>query len=165
MDIARADGDADSWLEAADGLAALTGDPAFVEALQSDGMTDERFAVIVRRVLPGVTQKQLNLFRLLRRKSRLALGPSIASYLHEAVDEERGVVRAVVTTAVELDDDRRRQVRERIATATGRVVELETRVDPSIMGGMVIRIGDQLVDGSTRARLQRLRAGLERVAV
>ncbi len=165
MDIARADGDVDGWLEAVDALAALTSQPQFVDALQADGMTDEKFATIVRRVLPNATQKQLNLFRLLRRKSRLSLGPSIASYLHEVVDEERGVLRAVVTTAVELDDDRRRQVTERINSATGRQVELETRVDPEIMGGMVVRIGDQMVDGSTRARLQKLRASLERAAV
>ena len=165
LDIARADGDLDGWLEAADALAALTSDSRFVEALQGDGMTDDKFAAIVRRVLPNATQKQLNLFRLLRRKSRLSLGPSIASYLHEMVDEERGVLRAVVTTAVELDDDRRRQVSERIAAATGRQVELETRVDPAIMGGMTVRIGDQMVDGSTRARLLKLRASLERAAV
>jgi len=162
MDIARDDGDVDGWLEAVDALAGLTAEPAYVDALQADGMTDENFATIVRRVLPTATQKQLNLFRLLRWKSRLSLGPSIASYLHEVADEERGVLRAVVTTAVELDEDRRRQVGERITSATGRAVEMETRVDPAIMGGMVVRIGDQMVDGSTRARLQKLRASLER---
>lgn len=165
MDIARVDGDVDGWLEAVDALAALTAEPAYVAALQADGMTDENFSAIVRRVLPTATQKQLNLFRLLRRKSRLSLGSSIASYLHEVVDEERGVLRAVVTTAVELDDERRRQVGERITSATGRTVEIETRVDPTIMGGMVVRIGDQMVDGSTRARLQKLRASLERATV
>lgn len=165
LDIAKSEGNLDAWLEAGEALEALTSESAFVTALQGDGMTDERFAVVVRRVLPGVTEKQLNLFRLLRRKGRLALGPSIASFLRELVDEERGVLRAVVTTAVELDDARREQIRQQIVQSSGRQqVEIETRVDPSILGGIVIRIGDQMMDGSTRSRLQHLRSSLERAA-
>ncbi len=165
MDIARADGDLDAWLEAADALESLTSESRFIVALQADGMTDEKFAAIVRSVMPGVNEKQLNVFRLLRRKSRLSLGASIASYLRELADDERGVLRAVVTTAVELDAERLERVRQRIVDTTGRSrVELETRVDPAILGGMVVRIGDQMLDGSTRARLQELRSSLERAA-
>lgn len=165
MEIARADGDLDSWLEAADALDELTSDGRFVNALQADGMTEEKYLAIVRRVLPNATEKQLNVFRLLRRKTRLSLGPSIASYLRELADEERGVLRAVVTTAVALDAERMERVRQRIVSMTGRDrVELEAQVDPAILGGMVIRIGDQMLDGSTRARLQELRSSLERAA-
>ena len=165
MEIAKAEGNLDAWLEVADALEALTAETRFVDALQADGMTDEKFAGIVRRVMPTATEKQLNVFRLLRRKGRLSLGPSIASYLRELADEERGVLRAVVTTAVELDPQRLEAVRRRIVSTTGQAqVELEARVDPSILGGMVIRIGDQLLDGSTRARLQELRSTLEQAA-
>src|SRR5690554_969351 len=154
MDIARADGDLDSWLGFADALDELTSEGRFVAALQADGMTDEKLIAIVRRIMPDVTEKQLNVVRLLRRKARLSLGSSIASYLRELADEERGVLRAVVTTAVELDAERAERVRQRIVETTGRNrVELETRVDPAILGGMVVRIGDQMLDGSTRARL------------
>jgi len=165
MEIAKRDGALESWLEAVDALDALTTESRYVGLLQADGMTDENFRQIVSRVLPNGTQSQVNLFRLLRRKSRLSLGPSIASFVRELADEERGVLRAVVTTAVELDDARLQQVRERIASTSGRQVEIESRVDPSILGGMVIRIGDQMVDGSTRSRLRKLRSSLERVAV
>lgn len=165
MDIARTEGNLDTWLEVADALESLTAEARFVDALQGDGMTDDKLVAIVRRVLPSATEKQLNVFRLLRRKARLSLGPSIASYLRELADEERGVLRAVVTTAVELDPQRLEAVRQRIVQTTGRAqVELEARVDPSILGGMVIRIGDQMLDGSTRTRLQELRSSLERAA-
>ena len=160
MDIARASGTFESWREAIEGLAALTQSPEFVAALQSDGMTDERFAAIVRQVVPGISDVQLNLFRLLRRKGRLALGPSIASYFAELLDQERGIVRARVRTAVPLDDAQREAIRERLAAETGRTVELETEVDPSIIGGAILQVGDQLIDGSTRRRLQRLRQEL-----
>lgn len=165
VEIARADGDADAWSTAVEGLASLTAEPRFVDALQADGMTDDAFVAIVRRVVPGATAKQLNLFRLLRRKGRLALGRSIASYFRELMDEERNVVRAVVTTAVELDAERQGAVRAKLQQQTGRTVELETRVDPAILGGMTVRVGDQLVDGSTRTRLRSLRSSLERAAL
>lgn len=165
IEIARADGDADSWLAAVDGLASLTAESRFVDALQADGMTDDAFVAIVRRIVPGITPKQLNLFRLLRRKGRLSLGRSVASYFRELMDEERSVLRAVVTTAVDLDSEREAAVKRRLQEQTGRTVELETRVDPAILGGMTVRVGDQLVDGSTRTRLRNLRSSLERVAL
>lgn len=162
--IARQDGSLDSWAEAMEALESLTSRPEFVAALQADGMTDEKFQTIVRRVSPGVAPVQMNLFRLLRRKSRLGLGPDIASFFRELVDEERGIARAVVTSAVELDAERRADLERRLAQQTGKQVTVETQVDPSILGGLIVRIGDRLVDGSTRARLRTLRTQLERAA-
>jgi F-type H+-transporting ATPase subunit delta len=165
LDIARQDGDVDGWLSAVDGLEGLTANAQYVAALQGDGMTDERFQAIVRRVVPEVTQNQLNLFRLLRRKNRLMLGPSIAAFFREMVDEERGVVRAEITSAVELDDERRASLTARLREQTGKQVVLEERVDAGLLGGLVVRIGDQLVDGSARTRLRQLRSRLERAAL
>jgi F-type H+-transporting ATPase subunit delta len=125
--------------------------------LQSDGMTDERFQEIVRQVVPEIRPAELNLFRLLRRKSRLGLGPSINSYFRELWDEERGIERAVVRTAVELSGDQRDSIAARLSTATGKQVQLEAEVDPSLLGGAVVRVGDRLIDGSTRTRLRSLR--------
>ena len=149
-----------AWADAIDGLEGLTASSAYVAALQGQSVDDARFEAIVRRVVPEIGPLQLNLFKLLRHKGRLALGPSIASYFRELWDVERGIERAMVRTAVELDDAKRAQITERIAQWTGKTVELETEVDPSLLGGMIIRIGDRLVDGSTRDRLRRLRQRL-----
>ena len=165
LEIARSQGNLDSWTEAIEGLESLTSRPEFVAALQADGMTDERFQAIVRRVLPNATAAQMNLFRLLRRKARLGLGPDIASFFRELMDDERGIARALVTSAVELDADRQAQLERRLTEETGKQVTVETQVDPSILGGLIVRIGDRLVDGSTRARLRALRSQLERAAL
>jgi F-type H+-transporting ATPase subunit delta len=164
-EIAREQQSFARWAEVVDTLAALTSEARFVNALQGDGMTDERFQDIVRQVLPEVAPVEMNLFRLLRRKNRLALGPSIASYFHEIWDEERGVERAVVRTAVELDDATRDRIREQLSQQTGKTIEMETEVDPSLIGGAVIRIGDRLIDGSTRSRLRQLRGRLQQGVV
>ena len=152
---------ADAWTGGVDALEALTSERSYVAALQGDGLTDEAFQNIVRRVLPDIGDTQLNLLRLLRRKKRLALGPSIASYYRELLDERRGVTRAVVRTAVEIDDDLRGRFADELARRTGSIVELETEVDPELIGGAVIRIGDRLIDGSTRTALRGLRQRLE----
>ena len=164
MDIARADGSLDEWQAALDTLEALTERRQFVDALQADGVTDEQFASVVRQAQDGIGAKQLNLFRLLRSKRRMALGSSIASFYGELLDDERNVARATVRTAVELDDERRSSLERRLAEQTGKQVELETIVDPSILGGMTVRIGDRLFDASTRTRLQNLRRELERAS-
>ena len=129
-------------------------------ALQGDGMTDEGFQETVRRVVPEIGQLQLNLLRLLRRKSRLALGPSIASYVRELLDERRGIARAQVRTAVEIDEERRQWFATQLGELTGMQVEVEAEVDPDLIGGAVVRIGDRLIDGSARSRLRALRAQL-----
>lgn len=164
-EIARGDQSFGRWAEVVDGLEALTSETSFVNALQGDGMTDERFQEIVRQVVPSIEPKEMNLFRLLRRKNRLALGPSIASYFHEIWDDERGIERATVRTAVPLDDPTRDRIREQIAQRTGKTIEMETEVDPSLIGGAVIRIGDRLIDGSTRSRLRQLRGRLQQGAL
>jgi len=165
ISIARADQDFDVWSDTVEALADLTSQRSFVEALQADGMTDERFQAIVQRVLPGIGPKQMNFLRLLRQKSRLGLGSSIASFFRELLDEERGIVRAEVTSATPLDDDQRQRLLDKLSRDTGKQVALEARVDPSILGGIIVRIGDRMVDGSTRNRLRSLRTQLERAAL
>jgi F-type H+-transporting ATPase subunit delta len=164
MTIARADDSLDEWQAALGTLESLTQRRQFVDALQADGVTDEQFATAVRQAHAGIGTKQLNLFRLLRNKGRMALGSSIASFYSEMVDDERNVARATVRTAVELDDERRLSLQRQLAEQTGKQVELEMIVDPSILGGMTVRIGDRLFDASTRTRLQSLRRELERAS-
>ena len=161
MQFVAADPDsAAAWEDAVDGLDALTERAVYVTALQGDGMTDEGFQETVRRVVPEIGQMQLNLLRLLRRKSRLALGPSIASYVRELLDERRGIARAEVRTAVEIDEERRQWFASQLGELTGMQVEVEAEVDPDLIGGAVVRIGDRLIDGSARSRLRALRAQL-----
>ncbi len=163
-ELAREHGDAEQWDDAVDALDALTSTAAYVATISGDRVDDARIQAIVREILPGIGNVQLNLFRLLRQKGRLALGPSIASYYRELRDEERGIVRAEVRTAVELDDTRREAIVQRLREWTGQSVEIETVVDPALLGGATVRIGDRLIDGSTRGRLRGLREQLIRGA-
>ena len=81
------------------------------------------------------------------------------------LDEERGVVAASVTSAEPMDDDLQEQVRELLNRQVGRDLRLSIDVDPEIIGGFVARVGDRVLDGSTRSRLRNLRDWLRESAV
>ena len=162
MDIAREDSSYEAWSSAVDVLEAMTSESQYINALQSDGITDEHFVSIVRDVLADIGVKQLNLFRLLRSKRRLSLGLSIASYYRELLDEHNDIIRVTVRTAIELDDERQAKLKQQISEGTGKKVELSTIIDSTILGGMTIRIDDLLIDASTRTKLQSLRREFER---
>ena len=162
MDIAREESSYEAWSSAVDVLEAMTSESQYINALQSDGITDEHFVSIVRDVFADIGVKQLNLFRLLRSKRRLSLGLSIASYYRELLDEHNDIIRVTVRTAIELDDERQTKLKQQISEGTGKKVELSTIIDSTILGGMTIRIDDLLIDASTRTKLQSLRREFER---
>ena len=73
------------------------------------------------------------------------------------MDRERGIVVATVTSAAPLEPAELEAIGARIRGMTGSQVELETRDDPELIGGVTVRIGDRLIDASVRGRLERLR--------
>ena len=104
-----------------------------------------------------------NLIGLLADRDRLVLLPDLLAAYRDRMLEHLNVVRAEVTTAVPLPADRASAVEQSLARVTGRTVMLATRVDPSIIGGVVARIGSTVYDGSVTRQLQRMKEKLEAV--
>jgi F-type H+-transporting ATPase subunit delta len=102
----------------------------------------------------------MNLAMLLVNRGRIVLAPLIAQHYQRMLNEHRGIASASVTSAVPLDDEEVRAVERRLSEITGRRVEAEVTVDPSIIGGIVARVGDQLIDASVKGRLEALRRRL-----
>jgi F-type H+-transporting ATPase subunit delta len=97
-----------------------------------------------------------NFFILLVDKDRLRQLDGICEQYERMASEELHRVVAQVTTAFELDAQQRQVVADKIATATHKDVTLETRVDPSILGGLVVRVNNVILDGSVRGQLARM---------
>ena len=115
---------------------------------------------LAEKALAGVDPLVLNLARLLVHRSRTALADQIAEAFQELMDAKRGIAHALVTTAVSLSDDETRAVAEKLSEISGQQVVVETQVDERIIGGLVVRIGDKLIDGSTRSQLIALKRRL-----
>jgi F-type H+-transporting ATPase subunit delta len=112
---------------------------------------------VLEKLLPSVGPEVLNLLRLLVLRDRIPLVPQIRAEFVRLDREARGVVEADVTVARAYDREEQNEIQRRLAEATGKKVELRLHVDPQILGGIVVRIGDRLIDGSVSGRLQRLR--------
>jgi F-type H+-transporting ATPase subunit delta len=100
------------------------------------------------------------LLALLADSDRLALVPELAAAFEQRLMDHRRVVRAELATAIELPADQVAELRAGLARATGRDVQMETRVDPALIGGAVARIGSTVYDGSVTRQLERLKQSL-----
>jgi len=117
-----------------------------------------------RRVLAELTRDAdplvANTLQLLQQKGRFAIVSALRLELEELADAEAEVVKVEVTSAIELGADAEERLAARVAEATGRRVELTKRVDAGVLGGLVVRVGDVIVDGSLRSRIGQLRRRL-----
>ena len=100
------------------------------------------------------------LLGLLAARDRLVLLPELLSAYRERLLDHLKIVRAEVTTAVKLPADRAKAVEQSLTKMTGRTVTLETHVDPSIIGGVVARIGSTVYDGSVTTQLRKMKERL-----
>ena len=107
-----------------------------------------------------VDQLALNLARLLIAKGRTLEAREIAVAFGRLADEHEGLAQAEITTAVPLEPDQVAAMEQRLGEALGKQITATADVDADIIGGVVLRIDDHLIDGSVRSRLRRLRREL-----
>jgi F-type H+-transporting ATPase subunit delta len=156
--LAARDDTHDAWANDLAIAVQLVGDPRVARIVSNPSVPLADRSATIGRLLDGrVSPLVVNLVRLLDQRGRLALLPAIAAEFTRLLDALRGVVAATVTSAVPLDDKEVGAIRSRLETMTGRTVKLATAVDPSIIGGVTVRVGDRMIDASVRGRLERLR--------
>jgi F-type H+-transporting ATPase subunit delta len=110
----------------------------------------------------SVSPLSAGLLRLLLRRQRVGLLPEIARLFRDLVDERTGYLRGEVMAAVHLPAESVEALAGRLSAATGRRVHLTPRVDPTILGGLVARVGSTLYDASLRTQLRRMREVLSK---
>lgn len=160
FELAQEHNDTDAWLDAVRQIAEFMGDMEVKRVLENTRVSQEPKQRLVEAALGDLPQLPLNLAKLLARKNRTELAVDIAAQFEQLLEQQRGVSRAHATTAVPLGDAERETLSRRLAEQTGGEVILETTVDPELLGGVVVQIGDRLIDASTRARLRALRTSL-----
>lgn len=158
IDIASGERAVDAFRASLDQLGKL--DPSAVRMLRDPGVPLEHRLQAVEAATAGQPAAVRSLLALLVRRDRVALVPAIAGAYGELVDERAGIAKARITTAVELDQPQRQGLVRRLEQATGKTIKATFAVDPALIGGARLQVGDHLVDGSLRARLAALREQL-----
>ncbi len=159
--IANENDELESWLDDLTVLSAALQDAelsAFLDAPQLS--PSQKISVLQGTLSDTVGPLALNLVSLLASRNLAGLMPGIVEQYQRLLDEHNGIERAEVVSAVPLDDAQRASVEELLKEMVGTEIRLTSRVDTQIIGGMVARVGDHVIDGSTATRLELMRREL-----
>jgi F-type H+-transporting ATPase subunit delta len=161
FEIAARDGSVELWLAQLDRAAAAVADPGVMRRLENPrAPLAERHSALISVLGADLQAQVANLIGLLMRRRRLDALPHIAREFRRLYNRDAGIVEATATSAAQLDKAEVDALRARLEQISGKHVELALNVDPSLLGGVQVRLGDRLIDGSVRGRLERLRVRL-----
>jgi F-type H+-transporting ATPase subunit delta len=111
----------------------------------------------------GVNPLTLNFFKVLARNRRLFAAEDIIRAFKALAAEARGEVQAEVTSAVALNDSQLDALKEQLKNSVGKDVQLEATVDPSLLGGLIVKIGSRMIDSSLKTKLATLNTRMKEV--
>ena len=160
LELAQRAGDLRGWGEMIDNIAnAMDTDRRLRVFLESPRISGQQKNEIIQKAYGAALPRNFVRFlQALVSHRRQMLIPVIAHAYHDLVDQVEGRVHASVTVAREPDDSDRQLVTSQLSRALGKDVVPHFHVNPSILGGVVVRVGDTVLDGSVRRRLSTLKA-------
>jgi F-type H+-transporting ATPase subunit delta len=158
--LAKDHGDTQQWVAALEAIGAFMGRPDIKPMLQNTRVSQDAKMRLVDAGLNDQPELPLNMAKLLVRKNRTALAQDIATEFKAQVEAEAGVARATARTAVPLSTLEQEGLARKVEQFLGQRVVLAVEVDPSLIGGVVVQVGDRLIDASVRTRLESLRETL-----
>jgi F-type H+-transporting ATPase subunit delta len=166
LELAESQGESEALLgELADLSRVLDGDPDLQQFFGSPLIDEEARERVIEKVFRGRASDLLvDTLQVINRKGRLGILHAIAEAYRLEYRELHGMVDARVRTAVPLSDEQRAHLREAVARFTGQQPDLIEKVDPALIGGMVVEVAGKKIDSSVAFRLKQLGAALERRA-
>ena|SRR2546426_1005291 len=150
----------EGWLADLETVAGVVGDPEVNQVLISPRLSFEQKRSLVDRAISGLDPLRRNFVYLLIDRHRVDLIDAIRREFRALVLEHQGIAEATVTTAVPISEAEAARIGEQLGRLVGKKIVVHRQVDPSIIGGLVARVGDTLINGSVAARLAALREQL-----
>jgi F-type H+-transporting ATPase subunit delta len=154
--LATRDDSIGTWRRELEEAAAMV-DGQLMDVLANPALPLEERLKAADRVLAGLSQSVRNTVFLLVRRHRIEQLPRVVAEFIRLDDRRQGITHATATSAAPLTDLEVRALTARLEQMTGGTIALETSVDTALLGGLIVRVGDRLIDGSVRGRLERLR--------
>jgi F-type H+-transporting ATPase subunit delta len=125
---------------------------------------DQRRAILALAERAGLSPLARNFLGLIAQNRRLFAVPEMIEAYLARLAERRGEMTAEVVTAQPLSDDQRRRLDEQLRQAMGKKVSVDVRVDPSLLGGLTVKVGSRMVDASLKTKLHRLSIAMKGVS-
>ncbi|MBI4187393.1 MAG: F0F1 ATP synthase subunit delta [Chloroflexi bacterium] len=147
----------DKWQSDLMRLASLAEDAALVAWLENPKVRFEDKARPLSGQMGDIHPLVLNLAYLLVAKGRFGMMTEITAEYRRLLDSHHGIEQAEVVTTVPLDDADKLRLGERLSALVDKKVVVKAKVDPQLIGGLVVKVGGKLLDGSTRSKLAALR--------
>ena len=160
FELAREQQAEEAWAEALSGARDVLSEPTAVLYFSEPRIARERKLEAVALLAEGQDRLIVNFLGLLVGRQATSLLPDIVAEYGALLNESAGRVQASVATAAPLSDRQQARLTASLAAALEKSVALDVREEPEIIGGMVVRVGDQVIDGSVRSRLAALRRQL-----
>jgi len=160
FELALERGELDSWQAGLRKIAEMSTDEKLVALLKNPKLPLQVREALLTERLGKINPLALNLAYLLVKKHRLSIAGDISLQYDRLLDTHQGIEHVEVVTALPLGDEDRERISSRFGEITGHKVVIDAQVDPSIVGGIKAKIGDTLIDGSIRNRLEALRKSL-----
>ena len=158
-EISKENNSFDQWADLLNDITLIYQDSKSEALFTSNELNDDQFVSILKDIFNDLDDLSINFFRLLKKKNRLNLLPSIASYFQEIVDDNSGIVRGEVTAAVSIENDLS-DIESSLSKKLNKKVILSSKIDENIIAGIKIRIGDRLFDGTVKSKLNKLKEDL-----
>ncbi len=130
--------------------------------LASPAVTVEDKHAVIEKIVArlGASKIIRNFLFVIADHRRTQLLPEIIAAFHEVIRQRQGVAEAKISSAVDLSAKQKKELATTLARLTGREIETKYALDPALLGGAVVRIGDTIYDGSLRSRLNEMRTRL-----
>lgn len=161
FELARDSGRFDEWSDSLKSLCEIVEHPDIEAMINDPRITREQILDVMLEIGgDGFDEQTGNLVRILGHYRRLAAIPMIARQYESLRAQEEGIIEAELETAFEIEDEQRSSLIAALQKRLGRRVRLTSSVNPDLLGGVVVRAGDWVIDGSVRARLEKLSSSL-----
>ncbi len=144
------------WSNMLAAAANAVSDPAVQTVLSNPAVSHDQKAGVINDICPGLDESGKNFVQTLSEVSRLSLFPQIAEQFETLKAEQEKMVEVEITSAYELTKAQQTKLAQALQKRLNREIKIQTQVDKSLIGGVLIHAGDTVIDGSVRGKLAKL---------
>lgn len=159
--IAREAGDLAGWGDALARIAQVAGNEVASQFISNPTVTPEQVTSLIAEGAGGLNEAQTRFVMTLAENDRLEVMEEINDMYVSLRHADEGLLDVVVTSAYEMTDEQRNDVAQTLEAKYGKKVDIKVEIDPELIGGVSIRVGDEVMDASVRGKLQKMASALK----